>query len=244
MKDDERIIDKIQKLLAKAESTNSVHEAEALFAKAQEWMIQYAIDEAKLIATGKQERQDPVAVDATISDPYFREKARLLYYVAKFNGCKSIRTSDRNRRCTIVGMPKDIEFVQILFSSLLIQLAGALTRIDTRHVADAREYRKGFVHGFVNAIYDRLYENNKVRQQAEREVNADGTSTSTALVLLDQSMIVKNAFDQLFPNVTYDRPQRSRGSWAGQKAGQSAGRNADVSGGRGRVSGTKGALNR
>lgn len=239
---EEKIVTKIQKLLAKAESTNSVHEAEALFEKAQALMVQYAIDEARLVASGKRSRETPVAVDATISDPYFMAKARLLARVAKYNGCESIIISTKARRCTVVGMPSDVEFVQILFSSLLIQLAAALARVVP--TGDPRAYRKGVVNGYVEEVNKRLYANDQVRQRAKEEVNADGSATGTALVLRDNSTDVAAAVKQLFPSITYTVSRASRGSSAGLSAGQSAGARADVSGGRGRVGGTRATLGR
>lgn len=74
---DEGMLAKVQALIAKAESTEYGAEAEALYAKAQELMAKYAIDEA-MFRDSKNTDTKPIAVTVVIPDPYAKQKFSLL----------------------------------------------------------------------------------------------------------------------------------------------------------------------
>lgn len=238
--DHDRIVDKIQKLLAKAESTTHQAEADALFAKAQEWMIQYAIDEARLISEGKARHSDPVMVEVVISDPHFRIKASLLGSVCEAHDCKAVILSSKARKCSIVGMPRDIEFVQMLFLGLLMQLTNAQTRNPVPAHEDSRAWRKGIATGFVNEVDRRMKETIQTREQAESKVKGTGTD----LVLRDSRQLVDQAFKTAYPNVTISRSRASFGSYGGYSRGVSEGGRADISGGRNTINTDRKGLHR
>ena len=87
--------DMINKLLRKAESTTP-EEAEALFAKAQELMVKYAIDEAMLnAAKGKQREKDDIIAFEMVSVSMYRYAiGEMKWRVAQANGARVIKLAE------------------------------------------------------------------------------------------------------------------------------------------------------
>lgn len=85
------IKDKISKLIAKAESTNSDHEAEALAAKARELMIAHGLS---LLDIGRLDAEDPVGTDHQAYAWFASHgwKKSLAITVAQYFGCRAIYT--------------------------------------------------------------------------------------------------------------------------------------------------------
>ena len=119
-----RMLGRIRALLAKAESTEFPDEAEALTAKAQQLMAQHSIDEA-LLAAGTGGDHEPGACRIGIDNPYEAPKAVLLDAVAEANRARSVWSKDLGF-CTVVGFPADLEAVELLYTSLLVQATSAM----------------------------------------------------------------------------------------------------------------------
>src|SRR5205823_14651531 len=86
---DQRMLDRVRALLAKAESTEFPDEAEAYTAKAQELMTRHRIDHALLTVT-KRVRDRPVTRRLAVDNPYEAPKSLLLQVVAEANGCRAV----------------------------------------------------------------------------------------------------------------------------------------------------------
>ena len=128
-----RMLGRIRALLAKAESTDFPEEAEALTAKAQQLMAQHSIDEA-LLAAGTGGDHEPGACRIGIDNPYEAPKAVLLDAVAEANRARSVWSKDLGF-CTVVGFPADLEAVELLYTSLLVQATSAMNGAGTRRGA-------------------------------------------------------------------------------------------------------------
>jgi hypothetical protein len=74
---DDKMLDKVRKLLAKAERAGTEHEAEAFTAKAQELILRYAIDEAMLQRKGEKQSEQIVARTVYV-EGYAKAKLLLL----------------------------------------------------------------------------------------------------------------------------------------------------------------------
>ena len=120
---DNRMLTKVRALLAKAESTDFEEEAGALTAKAQELMARHAIDHA--MVTGRDD-SDPCGRRIGIDDPYALGKANLLAAVAGANRCRAV-WMDRYGFSTVFGFPGDLDIVDLLYTSLLVQANRAMT---------------------------------------------------------------------------------------------------------------------
>ena len=125
-----RMLGRIRALLAKAESTDFPEEAEALTAKAQQLMAQHSIDEA-LLAAGTGSGSEPGACRIGIDNPYEAPKAVLLDAVADANRARSVWSKDLGF-CTVVGFPADLEAVELLYTSLLVQATSAMNGAGAR----------------------------------------------------------------------------------------------------------------
>jgi hypothetical protein len=215
---DPRTLRRIRALLAKAESTEFDAEAEALTAKAQDLMTRHAIDEARLRGDGADD-VEVVARRVLIENPYAWEKAGLLHHVAAANRTRAI-WSDFGSSATIVGVPTDVEQVEMLFTSLLVQATRAMTEAGRASGSGADRsvsFRKSFLSAYAVRIGERLL----------RTSDAAVASYGSELVpvFARQEEAVGDEFERLFPHVTQSRGRRTydrRGWSAGTRAADEA----------------------
>jgi hypothetical protein len=175
---DLRVLHKVTSLLAKAESTNFPDEAEALTAKAQELMTRHAIDQAHLDA----QRGDTPRVGGRrvgIDDPYAGARFLLLSAVAGANRCRAVWTKQW-WFSTVFGDEGDLDAVELLYTSLLVQATRAMVaepRPSSVTAGGTRSFRQSFLVAFAGRIGERLAE-------AAEAVTAEEATRSTALVPL------------------------------------------------------------
>ena len=152
---DDRALRVIRGLLAKAESTEFAEEAEALTAKAQELMTRHAVDAAVL-----QGEVPPGDVDTRrvhVADPYVRAKVQLLGAVAEANDVRLVWYQGLGI-ATVVGGRADLDAVELLFTSLLLQVAQGLAAAE-RYAgprSSPRTFRRAFLLGYAHRIGERL----------------------------------------------------------------------------------------
>ncbi|MGY1601440.1 DUF2786 domain-containing protein [Geodermatophilus sp. SYSU D00815] len=223
--DDARVLRRIRGLLAKAESTEFPEEAESLTAKAQELMARHAVDAALLGAAA--DGPAPAGVGTRrvhVDDPYVRAKMQLLGAVSDANGVRLVWYRSLGI-ANLVGMPADLDAVELLFTSLLLQVAQALAVAERRagHRSASRSFRRSFLLGYAHRIGERL---TTARQQATAEAAAE-KGVDLRPVLRSRQAAVESAFTELFPRV---RTSRSRASvdGGGWYAGRAAADRADV----------------
>ncbi|MGH8302569.1 MAG: DUF2786 domain-containing protein, partial [Steroidobacteraceae bacterium] len=123
--------------LAKAESTTFDAEAEALTAKAQELMARHRIDRAVLEHDFHAPRTSPVGRRLAVDDPYAEAKALMLGKIAAANGCHSVWSKGLGFS-TAFGFADELDAVEELFTSLLVQAAVALRRAGSKFDRDGR----------------------------------------------------------------------------------------------------------
>lgn len=174
---DPRVLRKVTSLLAKAESTNFPDEAEALTAKAQQLMTRHAIDRAHLDA-GRDEAPRVGGRRIGVDDPYAGARYLLLAAVAEANRCRAVWTRQW-WFATVFGDEGDLDTVEMLFTSLLVQATRAMVaepRPPGRSTAGGtRSFRQSFLVAFAGRVGERL-------AQAAEQVVADESTRSTALV--------------------------------------------------------------
>ncbi|MEV0454834.1 DUF2786 domain-containing protein [Catellatospora methionotrophica] len=214
---DRRMLDRIRALLAKAESTDFPEEAEAFTAKAQQLMARHSIDHA-LVDAASGMSDGPETRRIVIANPYEGPKAMLLQVVAEANRCRALNFSDLGLS-TIVGFGPDLDSVEMLYTSLLVQAIHAMTaanpRADRYGRNDVRSFRQAFLSAYAHRIGERLTE---VREEVDAEVAAAGTDLVP--VLAARSEAVDTAFEDLFPH------RVSRTSRIANAAGWASGRAA------------------
>lgn len=228
----DKIVSKVQGLLAKAESTTFPEEAEALFAKAQELMARYAIDEA--IARQRKDPGKPGMRKLKVDAPYASAKLNLLSAVGHANHVHVV--SNGLGGATLFGFDADLETAVLLFTSLLVQATQSMLRVPREESGRGiKAFRHAFLIGYASRIGGRL-------REERRTVEREATTSEPGLVPLFEAR--RDAVDALvreeFPRL---RTRRSSVSdYGGASAGMAAANRADL-GMRGRVSsGPAGAL--
>ncbi len=183
---DERMLSRIRSLLAKAESTEFAEEAEALSARAQELMAKYSIDHALLAAeTGQAET--PGGRRIAVDNPYEAAKVTLLQTVAQANRCRVVWSRELGL-VTVIGFPADLDAVELLFTSLLVQANTAMLRTggkrDGSGRSRSRAFRQSFLLAYAVRIGERLSEAADHAEQAavaEQRAAAGGTAAGVAV---------------------------------------------------------------
>jgi hypothetical protein len=233
---DPRALSRIRGLLAKAESTDFEAEAEALTAKAQELMARHAIDTA-MVGTrgGTPGAAGPVqARRLHLDDPHAEAKAAIVQAVGSANGVRVVLLPAFGI-ATLVGMPGDLDAVDLLVTSLLLQAGRALADAVRQGGARSRAtaYRRGFLYSYAQRIGERLTD---ARDAARAEATATYGS-ALAPVLADRQAAVDRAVQELFPAVrrrsgrTVDAAGWHAGGAAADAADLGGSRNARLSGG-------------
>ncbi len=169
---DERLLGRIRALLAKAEATEFAEEAEALSARAQQLMAKYSIDHA-LLAAREGHAEAPGGRRLAVDNPYDAPKVTLLSTVARANRCRTVWLKELGL-VTVIGFPADLDAVELLFTSLLVQADGAMLRAggkkDAYGRSRTRAFRQSFLVSYAVRIGERLAE---AAGQAEREAVAE-----------------------------------------------------------------------
>lgn len=169
---DPGMLAKIRGLLAKAESTGFDAEAEAFTAKAQELMTRHRIDRARLDADAPSSAGDAIGRRMGVDPPYARAKFMLVGGIARANSCRAVWSKGFGF-ATVFGYPEDVDAVEELYTSLLVQATSALQREGSRDDVDGpgsiRRFRRSFLIGFAYRVTERLREANEetVRTVAE-----------------------------------------------------------------------------
>jgi hypothetical protein len=245
---DPRVLHRVSALLAKAESTTFPDEAEALTAKAQQLMTRHAIDMAAIDAErggGPRVSGRRIGVD----DPYARARVTLLSQVADANRCRAV-WSQAFGFATVFGDEGDLDAVEMLFTSLLVQATRAMVverppnqphdRRGGRGAGDraasgsaTRSFRQSFLVAYAHRIGDRLRQATEAAAaEAEAETagarSGGGHGGRGALlpVLARRAEAAEAAAAAAFPRVkTFSTTARDAQGWA---AGRQAADRADL----------------
>jgi hypothetical protein len=212
------LLARVRKLLAKAEDPACTpEEAEAFTAKASHLIAKYGVDQA-LLAAGDP-ALDPVGDRiVTIDPPYARDKASLLAAVAMALRCRVVHLERRGTaRTHLFGHAADLERVELLFTSLLVQAAHGLAAARVPWGEHPAAFRRSWLVGYTEAVRVRL---------RDAEAAAVSEAPGADLVLVDRAELVERRRDAVYPRLARLGPRRLQGSGRGQ--GYAAGRSADL----------------
>jgi hypothetical protein len=223
-----KLLDRVRKLLAKAEDDSvTPPEAQALTAKAAELMAKYGIDRA-LLAAVRPETDAPASRLIDTGNPWGRVKAHLLCGLGSAMRCQCIMlTTGTGLRIHVFGYASDIERLDVLYTSVLIQMWHALAAAPVPEQSRRlRAWRRSWLLGFAAAVIARVRAaETRAQAQADTERAGDQAHTSAALVLADRSQVINNAVTREYP-VT--RTARLTYSGSGYGAGYAKGQQADI----------------
>ncbi|MFE2578969.1 DUF2786 domain-containing protein [Streptomyces sp. NPDC059378] len=193
---DTRMLGRIRALLAKAEATGFPEEAEALSAKAQELMARHSVDEA-LLAARAPAPDAPGACRIGVEPPYEQAKAVLLDAVSGANHCRAVWNEPLGFS-TVVGFEADLEAVELLYTSLLVQATTAMTRAEAAQRAGGRKRTKTFRQSFLAAYAHRI--GSRLTVAVKTQVTDD-----LLPVLASREVAVSSATDRMFPQTVTTR---------------------------------------
>jgi hypothetical protein len=228
MNSDNAQLDRIRKLLAKAEARGvTTEEAEALTNKAAELMAKYGIDRA-LLAAAQPETDAPADRIITIPNPWASVHAHLLCGIAVAMRCQAILLTGRaGARVHIFGYGSDLERVEVLYTSLLLQMSNGLARVPVPEwTPSPRAWRRSWMLGYCTAVIARV-------RAAERDATAQASEQpaaggqSAALVLASRDQVVSARARAAYP-VT--RKSKVTYSGSGYRDGYAKGQEANLGG--------------
>ncbi|MEU3050633.1 DUF2786 domain-containing protein [Streptomyces sp. NPDC006984] len=207
-----RMLTRVRALLAKAEATGYPQEAEALTAKAQELMARHSIDEA-VLAQGAPAAHTPSARRIGVDAPYETAKAVLLDVVSSANRCKAVWNGAFGFS-TVVGFEGDLEAVELLYTSLLVQGTRAMTTAESAQRAGGRKRTRTFRQSFWTAYASRIGEH--LAAVAEEAVPGE-----LLPVLATRDLAVADRTRRMFPETRTARVRAATDA-AGWRDGTSA----------------------
>jgi hypothetical protein len=226
------LLDRVRKLLAKAEDEGCTpEEAEALTAKAAELMARYGIDRA-LLGAARPETDRPADRKFGFERPWADVKAHLLAAVATALRCQCVQTQTAaGTRLHVFGYASDLERAEILYTSLLVQMARALAREPVPAAGNsAKAWRRSWMLGYCSAVVARI----RAAEEAAVAGAAPGAGPgapagrqSAALVLADRSLTVRLQVTAAYPRLKKKRVTYSGGGYG---AGYREGQKADIGG--------------
>jgi hypothetical protein len=224
----ERLLDRVRKLLAQAEDDAvTPAEAQAFTAKAAGLMAKYGIDRA-LLAADQPETDQAANRILDIDNPWAREKAHLLCGLASALRCQCILLGSNRpgSRVHIFGFRSDIERTDMLYTSVLIQMAHGLAGAQVPDWSSSpRAWRRSWLLGFATAVIARVRQAEHGAVTAAADHSSPGGSHRTALVLADRSLDIRQQIEQAYP-VT--RKARITYSGSGYRDGYERGQRADL----------------
>jgi uncharacterized protein DUF2786 len=210
---DEKMLARVRALLAKAESTQFPEEAEALSAKAQELMSRYSFERALVEPV---ERRQASSRRFWLDNPYLGPKSSLVSAVATANRCRAV-SYERLGFVALVGHEVDLDIVELLATSLLVQATEAMIAAGHDHRlggrSRSRPFRQSFLLAYAARIGERLAE-------ADRATSEHLVDDRLLPVLARRGEEVEALFGEMFPDIVLRRRRISDD--AGWHAGRAA----------------------
>lgn len=216
-------VEKVRKLLAKAEGASTQEEADAFFAKAQDLITKWEIDSLEFAAL----RQGPTEWNIVnrrydVSSYSPNHDAFVINSIARGMGMWGyqepyVRGWSKGA-AVVFGTEEDFERFEMMLTSIQLQLSRAMRAAENKawNRNQQRTFRLGFKLGYGKRIEERL-------------LTARSKATGKSLVLAGK----EDAIERAKPDGL--RTKTMRGSSAGMDAGVNAANSADI--GHGRVQG-------
>lgn len=210
---DQKVLGRIRSLLAKAETTDYEQEADALSAKAQELMTKFALDRAAVEAAD----HAPGPLDAPagcriwLHPPYISAKTHLVSAVSQANSCRAVTTGDLGF-VTVLGHEADLQLVEVLTTSLLVQAGREMLRAGRQITRFGQSRTRSYRHAFLVSYAVRIGERLRAAAQAAQAAVDDADRLLPVLAARDER--VDRLFAELFPaTVTKRVGVTNRAGW-------------------------------
>jgi Protein of unknown function (DUF2786) len=246
---EDKILERVRALLAKAERTEFEAEADAYREKAFELVAKYEIDEAALNVNSATGPRPIVVVRRYTEEPYGSLKLILWDQIGRTFGIRSVfHGAGYGKRgyesATCFGTQAAHDMTEFIVTSLLIQAATLLPNVKASVGPKERYYgepstralRIGWLTGFFERCAARVREAHR-----QASASAEATENGAALILVSDAKRAAEAIAERYPKLGTSRA-RDSGAREGRAAGRQAGDYANV--GTTRIGGSRTALNR
>jgi hypothetical protein len=148
----------------------------------------------------------PGACRIGVDPPYETAKAVLLDAVATANRCRAVWHEEFGFS-TVVGFEADLEVVELLHTSLLVQATAAMTAAEAAQRAGGRKrtktFRQSFLAAYAHRMGDRLAA--AVREQTAEAAGEAGRERDLLPVLAARDVAVTEHLERLFPQTVTTR---------------------------------------
>jgi hypothetical protein len=225
------LVERVRKLLAKAESTSNAHEAEVFSAKAAELIAAHRLDPQQIRDSLEHGslglRRLPLGRGA-----YVRARLALLMAVAASHDCEVVfQTGAEGTTAIVAGFESDLDMTELLYSSLHTQAAAQMAAIRRQTPAATQRYRRSFLFGYARRVGELLGEAR--RSSSDRHAGTRGDPRQGSLFVetlpdtLERSERVKEFVTRSFGRVVAASPPRPAQA-SGWKDGHRAAGGADL----------------
>ncbi len=247
MTNEDKIVDRVRKLLELANSDN-VHEAGSAAKQAQILMSKHNISEAMVSVEADADEQEDLEVDM-LHQHGGRQlpswKGRLGVVMCEVNQCHCYRTEGRDgMELRIIGRPSDAATVRYLFSYVVREIERLTQQESDNRGGAGRTWLNNFRLGAMQEVNNRLREADKeARAAMKQDADAqDDLGTGTALVVVNSA--IAKLEERRKEAVVYGKKKlglvatsgsRSRYDSGARAAGKRAGASIDLNSGGGRA---------
>lgn len=223
----DKIMKRVRALLAKADSTNFPDEADQLTAKAAELMARHGIEQA-LLGDHNPMPDKPEDRKVIVQAPYASVKSILFNGLAKALRCRVVRIErGRVEILHVFGFRTDLERLDVLYTSLLLQATHRMVRLDIPSFQGVRAYRRSWLLGFAAEAAKRVA---AVEQAVQSEESGDHGQERVALVLADRETMVQGMYARAYPKTDPGRRISYSGTGYGQGRRDAASANIGTTG--------------
>lgn len=223
------MIERVRKLFAKAESTTSDHERDALLSKAYDLLAKHGIEET-LARSGAGE--DSSSIDKwifTAKGSYKLDQIYLVNAVAKALHCDAVRSGNV---LLVYGAKRHLSRVEMLAGFLVAYMLGNIATLKAPFGIHATTYRKSAMNGFMSTVALRL------RQAEKAAVDESSDKSGAEIVLVSDAERAAAALKEAHSRVV--KGSATRRSAVGYSEGSSHGNRVDLGGSR--IGGSRRAL--
>lgn len=182
---DHTLVERVRKLLDKAESTDNLHEAEAFAGKAADLIARHRIDPSRLAE--RPTSGDDLAVRQIVvgRGAYVRGRLALLGNIADSHDVRMVfQSTPGGSVAVLAGRTSDLDLVEVVYASLHAQVAAQMAALRRATGAATQRERRSFLFGFADRI-GQILDESKQRAEAAAQ-QAPDSGAAMALMLRDR----------------------------------------------------------
>jgi hypothetical protein len=179
---DRSLVQRVRKLLDKAENTDNPHEAEAFAGKAADLIARHRIDPARLAERGDAADEMALSELDVGRGAYVRGRISLLANVAEAHDVRMVyQSTPTGSVAFLAGRREDLDIVEVLYASLHAQVASQMATLRRSTGAATQRERRAFLFGFAGRIGELLTEVQAAATRESQATSDGGAATAVAV---------------------------------------------------------------